>query len=351
MKLLFIARAWPPVIGGIEQQNHSIGQALAKYCDIDIIANRHGKKMLPLFLPFATLRALAGLRRYDAILLGDGVLGITGAILKLFTRKRVACIVHGLDLTYRSRIYQSLWVRRFLPRLDHFIAVGRTTRDQGIARGLPADRITFIPNGVEPVGEPAPCNREQLGRRLGRPVSDTLLLTLGRLVRRKGVAWFIGQVLPDLDDDVTYIVAGDGPEFERIATIVEQQGLQRRVIMTGRVSGELRELLFACADLFVQPNIRVPGDMEGFGLVVLEAAARACPVVAADLEGLRDAISDGDNGHLLAAEDAPAWHSRLQSLLADRAALQAAGQRARRDVETRFNWDEIAKRYIEVLDD
>ena len=148
MNILFISRAFPPVIGGIEKQNHEISQALANICNTDIIANRRGKYFLPLFLPYAAFRALTGFRKYDAILLGDGVLAIIGWLLKLVSVKPVACIVHGLDLTYKNAGYQKFWVNIVLKRLDKLVAVGNETIHQGVMRGIPESKFVFIPNGV-----------------------------------------------------------------------------------------------------------------------------------------------------------------------------------------------------------
>jgi glycosyltransferase involved in cell wall biosynthesis len=350
MKVLFISRAFPPVIGGIEQQNESIARSLGTCCETAVIANRHGKKLLPLFLPYATIRALLVLRRYDIVLLGDGVLAIVGAIIKVFSRKPVVCIVHGLDLTFASRTYQALWVGRFLPGLNRLIAVGNATIGEGVARGIPAANFTFIPNGVELTASVTRCQRQALEQRLARPLPGQLLLTLGRLVRRKGVAWFIENVLPGLDRDLTYVVAGNGPDRDNIAATVERLQLQDRVVLAGEVSNMDRELLYGCADLFVQPNIPVADDMEGFGLVVLEAAERGIPVAAARIEGLQDAISEGNNGFLVEPGNAAAWQQQITELLHDPARLQQAGTRARAYTQQNFAWQLIAHRYQAVLE-
>ena len=102
MNILFISRAYPPVKGGIEKQNYEISQALAETCNINLIANRTGKRFLPIFLPYAIITALTIIRKNDVVLLGDGVLAIAGFILKLVSRKPVICIIHGLDLVYRN---------------------------------------------------------------------------------------------------------------------------------------------------------------------------------------------------------------------------------------------------------
>jgi phosphatidyl-myo-inositol dimannoside synthase len=349
MNILFISRAYPPVIGGIEKQNYEIGKALAAITRTDVIANTWGKWLLPLFLPYALLRALLGIRKYDVVLLGDGVLGVVGFLLKMVTAKPVACIVHGLDLTYRSALYQILWIHVFLPRLDRLIAVGNATIDQGMLRGLPASKFIFIPNGVAAPATPATCSRHDLEAFLGRKLCGPVILTLGRLVQRKGVVWFIENVINRLDADITYIIAGEGREHSAILNAIRANNLQNRVLYVGGVSDRDKELLFCTVDIFVQPNIKVAGDMEGFGLVVLEAAMHGLVVVASDIEGLKDAIHDGQNGFLVAAGNADAYVRKIQEVLQNPEKKDALGKQARDYVSKNHVWPLIAGKYLEVM--
>ena len=96
------------------------------------------------------------------------------------------------------------------------------------------------------------------------------------------------------------------------------------------------------ADLFVQPNIRVADDMEGFGLVTVEAAMRGTPVVAAALEGIVDAVLDGLTGVLLPPEDADAWVARLRAMVTDRRWLEEAGARAAAAARERYSEEQHA---------
>ena len=102
MKLLFISRAFPPVVGGIEKQNFELASSLGKLVDLDLVANRRGKKFLPLFLPYAAFCGLWKARKADYVLLGDAVLSPVGLFLSILLNKRVYCIVHGLDITFRN---------------------------------------------------------------------------------------------------------------------------------------------------------------------------------------------------------------------------------------------------------
>jgi phosphatidylinositol alpha-1,6-mannosyltransferase len=95
------------------------------------------------------------------------------------------------------------------------------------------------------------------------------------------------------------------------------------------------------------PNVRVAGDAEGFGLVALEASAIGKPVAAADLEGLRDAVTPGENGWRFAAGNAQAWIDGLSIALRDRAALAALGSRARVYAQ-RFDWNTIGESYAAI---
>ncbi len=349
MNILFISRAYPPVIGGIEKQNYEIGKALAAITRTDIIANTGGKWLLPVFLPYALLRALLSIRKYDVVLLGDGVLGILGYLLKSISPRPVACIVHGLDLTYRNPLYQKLWINVFLPRLDKLVAVGNATILQGTLRGLPASKFIFIPNGVAAPTTLAPYSRHDLEAFLNRKVSGPVILTLGRLVQRKGVTWFIENVVSRLDADITYIIAGEGREQPAILTAIRANNLQNRVLYVGGVSDRDKELLFCTADIFVQPNIEVAGDMEGFGLVVLEAAMHGLVVIASDIEGLKDAIHDGQNGFLVAAGDADAYRRKIQDVLQNPEEKEAFGRRARDYVSKNHTWPLIARKYLDVM--
>jgi glycosyltransferase involved in cell wall biosynthesis len=194
-RILFVSRAYPPDVGGIQTHNHDLAAALSEMADVTIIANGRGKAALPWFLPWAAARAVALAPRYDAVLLGDGVLAAVGWLVKkLRPRVCVAAAVHGLDLTWTPGVYQSLWVRRFLPALDLLIAVSTETRRVAEERGLRAERIVVVPNGVD-APDPVPADRPALERLVGRPLGGTrLVLSLGRLVPRKGFAWFAREV-------------------------------------------------------------------------------------------------------------------------------------------------------------
>jgi phosphatidylinositol alpha-1,6-mannosyltransferase len=349
MNILFISRAYPPVIGGIEKQNFEVSQALSKIARVEIIANRHGKKFLPFFLPYSFFRALFRLHDADIILLGDGVLAILGFLVKLVSNKPVVCILHGLDLTFQHSIYQNLWIKRFIPSLDKWIAVGNETIRQGELRGLTRNKFVFIENGVSPSYITQQPPSPDLPQIVHAAPTGKIMLTLGRLVKRKGVEWFVREVMPLLPNDVTYIVAGDGIERDRIQQAILDKNMQDRVLLIGVVTDSEKQILLNSVDLFIQPNIPVEGDMEGFGLTVLEAAAAGRVVIASSIEGLKDAIKDGFNGFLLPSKDAFAYKEKIESLFQNRCELQKLGCDFSAYTKKHYSWDGIAQRYFAEL--
>jgi phosphatidylinositol alpha-1,6-mannosyltransferase len=131
-----------------------------------------------------------------------------------------------------------------------------------------------------------------------------------------------------------------------IRDAVRRHRLEERVRILGRVDEEFLATLYRGADIFVMPNVPVPGDMEGFGVVMLEAGLSGLPILAADLEGIRDVVHPGENGELLPARDAGVWVSAILRARSQGGSRAAAAARARHFTLAHFGWDSIANRML-----
>jgi phosphatidylinositol alpha-1,6-mannosyltransferase len=293
----------------------------------------------------------AAAHRADAILFTSMTTALPLLIAAPPLRKkgiRLAAIAHGLDVTEPNPVYQ-LAVRRLCGLLDAVMPVSRATGEELVARGLPRERVHVVPNAVDLNRFESEATRIDIAGAPPLPDDAFLLVTVGRQVRRKGFAWFIENVMPKLPDRVLFWLAGDGPERENIEAAIERAGLRSRVCCLGKISeAELVEL-YRRGQLFVMPNVVVPGDMEGFGIVMLEAGACGLPTLAADLEGIRDVIDEGVNGWFAPTEDADAFAAKIQRLLDDPDALRAVSKRTAEYVKSTFRWDSTAERYLDVL--
>lgn len=344
-----VSHTFPPTVGGVETQNYELSIWLLEHAQIKLLANRK-RWLLPFFLLYAPFKTLLMSKNYDAILLGSGILGNVCWLIKKLTKKPVIIITHGLDLTWKNRLYQYLWVKKFIPQADKLIAVGNETISAGIERGISEDKFVFIPNGVDTEKHLVNCSRQEIEKIIGQSVNNKkILLTTGRLARRKGVAWFISNVLPLLDENFIYIVAGSGPDKENIENAIKNSNLDERVFMLGYVSDETRNKLWNSADLFLQPNIKIIGDMEGFGISVIEAGACRLPVLASNMEGLKDAIKDNKNGFLVEPENPQAYLTKITELFENGSPREKYGESVRQFILDNYQWKEIAKLYLKEI--
>jgi phosphatidylinositol alpha-1,6-mannosyltransferase len=338
MRVLFVTRKYPPRIGGMESLSYGLTTGFPE--PKTTLALRGSQKHLLWFLPYVLVRVAFTASRYDVIHLGDALLSGVGFLPRVWHKRKVVISVHGLDLTFRPWIYQT-YLKVFL-RAHVFIANSESTRRLAESRGLEPVRVITIgvPERYFAVSRGKSRDAELDQKRAGRFV----LVTVGRLVRRKGAAWFVRQVLPKLPGAL-YMVIGVGAEHDEILRAARETDTLDRVWLVGSVSdGRLLDLLSG-ADVFVMPNIAVPGDIEGFGIVAIEAAASGLPVVAARLEGIPDAIAHGENGELVASGDSDAFVDAIRRLMGDAAARRARGQQGRLYTLRNNSWSSIILRY------
>jgi glycosyltransferase involved in cell wall biosynthesis len=366
MKILFVSHSYPPIWGGVESQNYNLAENLKKVAEVKVIANGRGKKYLPFFLPIAFMRMLFSMPKFDACLLGNGVLAPWGAIAKVFhPRKKYFCVVHGLDITFGSKkgflskIYKSINIPS-LKKLDKLMMVGNATIEEAAKAGIAREQCVFIPNGINPDEFSEKHSREEMSKVLEDDISEKkVIFRLGRFVPHKGTSWFIENVMPRLPENVTMAAAGgrvgkktagDKDDFEVCEKIIQEKKLGNRVWLFPNIAEEKKKILLNAADLVVSPNIHVHGTMEGFGINAIEAGACGRVVVASRLEGLKDAIIDGENGFLVESANADAWVKKINEILSlSDEGRSEFGEKAKKYTIEHFSWDKIAESYLDTM--
>lgn len=365
MRILFISRAFPPITGGIENQNAALAEWLPKHATVRTLANHGGKTALPWFLPWVLVRSLFLMRNYDAVLLGDGVLAPIGFCLKLcYPKKIVTSVLHGLDITFAtkpgflSRLYAGINIP-CLKHLDLLITVSRETQEVAVGMGIAEGKCVVINNGVDPATLDGNYSRSDLAALLGRDLGDTVvILRVGRYVKHKGNEWFIRNVMPLLPKNTLLLTAGavvknstpgDTDIYPACVSAVTDLGLGERVTLLTNLPWEHIKLLYHTADIVISPNIEVPGTMEGFGINVIEAALCGRPVVSSNLQGLKDAILEGENGLLVTPGESTTWVETLTPLITDEDKRRMLGERAAHYTKEHFHWDQISERYVSAL--
>ncbi|HEX8201002.1 MAG TPA: glycosyltransferase family 4 protein [Isosphaeraceae bacterium] len=211
--------------------------------------------------------------------------------------------------------------------------------------GLPPDRIALLHPGVDVHRYvPAP-QAPEVRARLGwgrRPV----LLTVARLQQRKGHDRMIRALhrVRRAAPDVLYAIVGDGPERASLEALVVAEGLGGHVQFLGEVDDETVIHCYQQCDLFVHPNRQVGPDIEGFGLVLLEAQACGKPVVAGASGGTAETMRIPETGRVVPCDDPRELAELVAELLADAGLLARMGAAARLWAEAQFDWDAVAAR-------
>lgn len=354
--ILFITRKYPPSIGGMQTLSYRLTKEISKQTPTCIISWGGSQWWLPLFVIKAFIQSLVLLIKGNIVLihLSDLVLAPLGIVLGTLGRVPVVANAHGLDVTYPHPLYQAM-ISLCLPRLKLIICNSSYVRKECNRHGISPEQCIVIPPGVDIEDHIIVLSNDMRQKQSSLWKVDLLdrhvLLSVGRLVPRKGLVAFITEVLPlllTLRQDWVYLIVGDGPERATIEAVVEAQGLSGHVRLLGQLDNNALRTAYALADLFVMPNVPISSNPEGFGMVVLEARAAGKPVVAADLEGIRDAVGGEKDGTLVKPCEWANFVAAINAWLEHEETVADQEQRRQR-VEAQFAWDQIAKQYLEVF--
>jgi glycosyltransferase involved in cell wall biosynthesis len=350
LKVLFITRKFPPLVGGMEMMSFQMYAHFLEMTEVKLIKWNKPNYTLPLGIVYLLIKSVISLMRkeFDVIYVHDALLSILVPILKIF-KVPVVITAHGKDVTY-NRISYQLVIPLCLKMCDLVICVSPSTRDACTERGI--HRTVVVLNAAGVTQKPIQITRDAkkvVSKYLGEDLEESVLLvSLGRLVRRKGFGWFIESCMPRLNgDSVKYIVIGDGREMESLKEKVSANNLEDSVILSGFVDEYMKWAILYAADIFIMPNIHVDGDMEGFGISAVEAASCGKPVVASDLEGIKEALGHGKAGILLEPENSAEYITTIKELIDDPDECRRIGDSSRDYVFETYSWGRMAKEYLE----
>lgn len=365
MKILYISHLHPPKnkplksIGGMQNVSMQLVDSLQNRDDTEIetIIMWASWKFIRLktlfFLVSLVWRIPAKIKKTkpDVVLFSSMV---TASIVPLLLKKSKVPFVtinHGQDVTFPSRLYQ-WYVTSVFKHLDGVISVSSATRNASIERGMEPDKGVALPNGfdmkvMEKLPEQSEARKiieDQFNLNLS---GKKLLLSVGRQVKRKGYRWFVQDVFYRIKSDVVYLIVGDGPERENIQKAKEKSDKKEKIVIVGKQPEKILNACYAAADLFIMPNIPVEGDMEGFGIVLLEANRAGVPAIASDLEGIKDVIEEGVNGYKIPHSKPDFFAQKIDYVLENE--LDELSEKSKEYVQKYYSWDTVVDQYISFL--
>jgi phosphatidylinositol alpha-1,6-mannosyltransferase len=321
----------------------------------DVLAVRETSiRPLPWFLAASMVKAawLALTMRPQLVLAGSGLTAPVAWLCARLAGGRLVTYVHGLDLVVQSRAYQRFWLP-FIRASDLLLTNSTHTATLATSRGVAPARIALLHPGVSlPSLDPTSAAGFRATHALGdRP----LLLSVGRLTRRKGLAEFVAGALPRIAAEhpaVLLLVIGDeasdalhgnaGSERERIREAARRVGLENNLRFLGRCDEPTLEAAYQAGNCHVFPVLELPGDVEGFGMVALESAAHGLQTVAFAVGGVPDAVAAGRSGILVEAGCYAGFAEGVLSILAQ--ARDDAAIASCRDFAATKDWAAFGRR-------
>jgi phosphatidylinositol alpha-1,6-mannosyltransferase len=266
--------------------------------------------------------------------------GITAMLARLVGGPRYVCWAHGEDIAGALASREFALLTKLVYRFaDAAIANSRNTAGLLRSLGVPSEKIEIVYPAVDTDRFRPDVNGCSIRRRYAGP-GDVLLLSVGRLQRRKGhdVAIEAMAQLADELPNLRYVIAGDGDERARLEELARARGVNDRVFFAGVVADDDLPAYYAACDVFLLPNRIDNGDLEGFGIVFLEAAATGRPAIGGDSGGVPEAIERDVTGLLVDGADARHVASAIRALAGSeerRRQMGAAGRARARDA---FSW-------------
>lgn len=284
------------------------------------------------------------IRKYDIerICVGQVLpIGHVARIVKNFYGIPYYVFVHGMDIAQEMNLRRKMSIKGILKNADGIITNSEFTKNLLCQYNVPLEKtcvITPCP-GIAPPLNPPPS----------KGGNGEVILTVGRLVKRKGIDNLIKAFSELEHDDAILQIAGSGPEKENLEQLTRDLGIQDRVCFFDDPSDEKLSVLYAGCDIFALPARGIRGDIEGYGIVCLEANSFGKPVVASRAGGLTEAVINEETGLLVDPENIEDIARASKRLLDNPELRERLGLAGKARAEKDFKWEDRTKQLQEFL--
>lgn len=369
-RTLVVTNDFPPRQGGIQGYVHSLVCRLPPESVVVYAPAWPGAAEFDAAQPFPVIRHPSSLmlpvasvsRRAKQIVAAEGCdtvwfgaaapLGLLAPTLRRAGVQRVVASTHGHEAGWAMLPGARALLRRISRDVDVITYLGEYTKTR-MAKVLDATaQLAPLPPGVDVDIFHPNVEGGKVRARLGLGERPTVVC-VSRLVQRKGQDMLI-RAMPLIQQqvrDAVLVIVGGGPDSPRLNRLAAQCDVADDVIFTGAVEADELPEYFAAGHVFAMPcRTRHGGlDVEGLGMVYLEASATGLPVVAGNSGGAPDAVLEGETGYVVDGTSVVDIADRISRLLLDPQAAQAMGARGREWVEAQWRWEILAERLVHLL--
>lgn len=328
---------WPERAESLRKEGGGLPVTLRKY--------PLARVQLPVFLARHSTAIMQAARGCDLIHAHWTLSGGAALLGRWLAHKPMLVTVHGSDIFQIPRHpVGAAFTRAVLKRADGITAVSHALKEATRALGITGEKIEVISNGIDLArfAPPTPDPRHNAAHQ------ERIILFAGFLIKRKGVRYLVEalSLLPSLlpADAPPYrlVIVGEGPEEEALRGQVAELGMADRVEFAGFQPQSVVGEWMRRAHVFVLPSLE-----EGQGVVLLEALASATPVIASDVDGMREVVAP-EVGFRVPPADPPALANALRQMLSDDTAWRRMSEAARQRAVALYDWEKIGARFVEV---
>lgn len=390
MKLLLLTENWPPRVGGIENYLWHVAHFLARNGhEITVVAPKRGRKAGAgrdgeqdqketgrgqlrgglhqgadysavkvinkrffgrLIRPrwwglYRWISKLAGKQQYDAVLCGKGLFeGMVGYLLKRKWGIPYAVFTYAMEVeSWKKTWREKSKLRKITQEAKIVFCINDQTKKSLLSLGVDENKIIKAWPGVDDAMFKRITEEDILAALKKYEIKRPYVISVGRLIARKGFDVLI-EAFAKLDQtqfgNQQLVIVGDGPQLATLQNGVESELIDSSVLFLPEVPNKDLPALYAGASLFAMTPRDLDGDIEGFGMVYLEAAAQGTPAVGTKTGGVTEAVIDGGTGILVEPEDAGAVKHAMAKIILDKKFREKLGEAARNRARKEFNWME-----------
>ncbi len=359
MKTLLVTIEYPPFFGGVANYYYNIvkhwpeGDACGSDHGIMVLDNNQGQLLSDSLLFFKWIpgifRIMRTVRKHgiDKLIIGHLLpLGNAAYFATRIVKRPYAVVLHGMDLeTAKLKPRKRKLSYKILKEASGIIC-SNSYAAKSVKDFLGTEeeyKVRIVNPGIDDRDMISGHQIEKFRQEQGVP-DGTLIFTIARIVKRKGIDKVV-EAMPavlKVSPGCRYVIAGIGPDEryieEKIAALPEEA--RRRVRMIGKITDAEKWLWLRACDIFAMPSRQIGNDVEGFGIVLMEASLAGRPVVAGDSGGVRDAVENNTSGFLVDPEKTEAIANAIVRLAEDTALRRRLGEQGRKRALDSFRWRE-----------
>ncbi len=349
-RILLLTLEYPPYKGGVAaylrgmmNQLSALGHEIfvvGETGDVDMKVSLTSRMFRPSWLlPVFRLVKIVREYRPDVVMVSHVLpVGMTALLLKILVGTPFACVVHGMDVAVPTGFKRWL-VGRVLRSADHVVCNSSYTERVVLTYSSEIDTSVVYPSA-------------DILKHTSKPRGGQRVVSVGRLVERKGFDTLISAIpaVRELCADVHLTIVGEGPDRQRLEQLCSELSVSDCVEFVGLLDDDALHDTYARSDVFCMLPREINGDVEGFGIVFLEAALHELPAVAGGSGGVPEAVAHEVSGYICDPTHKDSIVKRLVELLTHESRSIEMGRRAKERVLAEFSWDVTVRPFAKWLE-